>query len=108
VNTGSEWWYKRPISGCVIAAAGVKTIGGAATPFSVETGIVMVAPVAVDTLAPTVGADACVDYAYEEDCDDCDDVEVPPIHYWCVEPLLSKLYHFLNACTDKYFSRKIY
>jgi len=25
---------------------------------------------AVDTLAPTVGADACVDCACEEDCDD--------------------------------------
>ena len=32
---------------------------------------------AIDTLAPIVGADACVDCACEEDCDDCDDAEVP-------------------------------
>jgi hypothetical protein len=30
----------------------------------------------VDTLAPTVGADACVDCACEEDYDDCNDLEV--------------------------------
>jgi hypothetical protein len=65
------------ISGCVIAAAVVETVAGAITPISVETGIAMVAPMAVGTLAPTVGADACVDYACEEDCDDCDDAKLP-------------------------------
>jgi len=65
----------------------------------VETSITMVAPMAVDSLAPTVGSDACVDCG----CDDCDDAEVPLL---LVEPFLSRLYHFLNACTDKYFSRK--
>jgi len=37
----------------------------------------MVAPTAVDTLAPTAGADACVNCACEEDCDDCDEIEAP-------------------------------
>jgi len=37
----------------------------------------MAASTTVDTLAPTVGADACVNCAYEEDCDDCDDAEAP-------------------------------
>jgi len=37
----------------------------------------MVAPMAVDTLAPTVGVDACVDCVCEEDCDDFDDAKVP-------------------------------
>jgi len=27
-------------------------------------------------------------------------------HYWWVEPFLSKAYHFLNECTNKYHSRK--
>jgi len=44
---------------------------------SVEIGIAMAAPTAVDTLAPTVWEDACVNCACEEDCDDCDDVEAP-------------------------------
>jgi len=37
----------------------------------------MVSPTFVDTLAPTVEADACVDCACEADCDDYDDVEAP-------------------------------
>jgi hypothetical protein len=47
----------------------------AVTPISVETGIAMVTPKAVDTLAPTAGADARVNCACDEDCDDCDDIE---------------------------------
>jgi hypothetical protein len=73
VNGGT----KVHISSCVIAAAIVEAVGGAITPISVETGIAINAPMAVDTLAPTVGADACVDCACEEDCDDCDDAELP-------------------------------
>ena len=65
------------ISGCVVRAAVVKAIGGAVTHIYVETGIVMVAPIAVDTLAPTVWADTCVDCACEYDCDNCEDTEVP-------------------------------
>jgi len=37
----------------------------------------MVAPTRVDTLAPTVGADACVDCSCGEECGDCDDAEAP-------------------------------
>jgi len=58
------------ISGRVIVA-----VMEAVTPISVETGIAMVAPTTIDTLAPTVGTDVCVNCACEEDCDDCDDVE---------------------------------
>jgi len=72
VNGGT----KDPISGCVIAIAVVETVVGEVTPISVETGFAMVAPITVDTLAPTVGAYACVDCACEEDCDDCDDAKV--------------------------------
>ena len=50
---------------------------GAVTPISFETGTTMVAPMTVDTQAPTVGANACVNYACEKDCDDCDDAESP-------------------------------
>jgi len=87
------------MSDYVIAVAVVDMVMG----IYVETSITMVAPMAVDSLAPTVGSDACVDCACEEGCDDCDDAEVPLL---LVEPFLSRLYHFLNACTDKYFSRK--
>ena len=48
----------------------------AVTPISVETGMAMAAPTAVDTLAPTVGADSCVNYDCEEDCDDAE----APLH----------------------------
>ena len=48
---------------------------GAVTPMSVETGMAMVAPQAVGTLAPTIGVDVCVIFAFEEDCNDCDDIE---------------------------------
>nr|ABN08763.1 hypothetical protein MtrDRAFT_AC160012g21v2 [Medicago truncatula] len=49
----------------------------AVTLISVKTGFAMVASMAVDTLASTVGADACMDCACEEDCDDYDDSKVP-------------------------------
>jgi len=62
-----------PICGCVIGAIVVEAVRGEVTPISIETGIAM----AVETLAPIVGANACVDFAYEEDCDDCDHAEVP-------------------------------
>jgi hypothetical protein len=56
------------MSDYVIAAAVVDIFVG----ISVETGIAMVARMAVDTLSPTVGADACVDCA----CENCDNAEV--------------------------------
>jgi len=62
VNGGTE----ATKSGCVIAAI-VETDVGAVTPISVETGMAMVSLMTIDTLAPTVGADACVDCA----CIDC-------------------------------------
>jgi len=37
----------------------------------------MVVPTAIGTLAPTARADARVICAYDEDCDDCDDIEAP-------------------------------
>jgi len=47
----------------------------AVTPISVETSMAMVAPKVVDTLAPTAGAYTHVNYACQEDCDDCHDIE---------------------------------
>jgi len=32
-------------------------------------------PKAIGTLAPIAGADVCVIFAFEEDCNDCDDIE---------------------------------
>lgn len=55
------------ISGCITGAAVVKTVVGAVTPVSIEIGIAMVASIIVDILAPTVGANACIDCACEED-----------------------------------------
>jgi len=73
VNSGT----KVTKSSCVIATI-IKTFAGEVTSIYVETGMAMVAPMAVDTLTPTVGAGACVDSA----CGDCvllcvDDAEVP-------------------------------
>ena len=51
----------------------------AVTPISVETGIIMVSPMAIGTAAPTVGAYSCVDCACHKDCDYCHDAEVPLI-----------------------------
>jgi len=73
VNRGT----KVPIYGCVIGAIIDRVVVEVVAPISVETGMAMVAPTAVDTLAPTEGADARINYAYEEDCDDCDDIETP-------------------------------
>jgi hypothetical protein len=53
VNGGT----KVSISGSVIVAVVVGAVVGAITPIFVETGMAMVAPTDVDTLAPTVGAD---------------------------------------------------
>ena len=53
VNGGT----KTPMSDYVIAAVVVETVEGVVTPIFVETRITMVAPMAVDTLALTVGAD---------------------------------------------------
>jgi len=53
-------------SSCVIAVV-IETFVGAVTPIFVETGMVMVTPMTVDTLAPTVWANACVDCA----CENC-------------------------------------
>ena len=91
---------KAPTPYCVFVAAVVDTVEGAVTHKSVETGITIIASMAVDTLAPTVGVDACMDCAFEEDCDD---VEVPLL---VGRAIFLRLYHFLNACTNKYFSRK--
>jgi len=43
--------------------------------FFVETGMSMIAPKAVGTLTSIAGADVRVICAYEEYCDDCDDIE---------------------------------
>jgi len=50
---------------------------GAVTTISVETGMFLVAPTTVYTLTPTIVADARVICAFEEDYDDCDDIETP-------------------------------
>jgi len=69
VNGGTE----AAKSDCVIATV-IETFAGAVTPISVETDIAMVSSMAVDTFAPSVGEDACVDCA----CELCvDDAEVP-------------------------------
>ena len=47
-------------SGCVIWAITVEGVVGAVTPISVETGMAMVAPNAVGTLASNVGVDICI------------------------------------------------
>jgi len=47
----------------------------AATPISIKTGMAMVAPKAVGTLASTAGANVCVICVREENCNDCDDIE---------------------------------
>jgi len=49
----------------------------AVTTISVETVMFLVAPTTVDTQTPTTGADAHVICAFEEDYDDCDDIETP-------------------------------
>ena len=61
VNGGT----KVPISRRVIGAD-VKTVEGAVTPVSVETGIAMVASTTVDTLKSPDGVVACKDGACEE------------------------------------------
>jgi len=63
----------------------------------------MVDPMEVDTLTPIVGEDACEVCSCEEDCDDCDDAEIPLL---LGRAISLKLYHFLNVCTNKCFSRK--
>ena len=73
VNGGT----KVPFSDCVIAAIIVGAVVEAVIPVSIVTGMAMVAPTVVDTLAPTEGANTGVDCACEEDCDDCDDIEAP-------------------------------
>ena len=50
---------------------------GAVTPISVKTGMAMVAPTTVRTVASTAGADVRVIFACEEDCNDCDNIEAP-------------------------------
>jgi len=101
---------KVPISGCVVGATVVETVRGVVTPISIETGIAMVAPMVVDTLAPTVGADACVDYACEEDCDDCEDAEVPLFLHRAVSfkalPLL-KCMHIQISFQTKVYQKKL-
>jgi len=72
VNGGT----KVVIFGCVTGVTVVGAVTKAVTPIFVENGIAMVAPMAVGTVAPTVGADACVDCTCE---DDFDDAEVPLI-----------------------------
>jgi len=74
---------------------------GAVTLVFFETGIAIIAPTVVDTLAPTVGADACVNYGCEEDCDDCDDAEAPLLVGLVI---IFKVLPLLNACTNKSFS----
>jgi len=70
---------KIPISGRVISALMVGEVVEMVTPIFDETGMAMAASTVVDTLAPTEGADACVNCAYEEDCDDCNDAEAPKL-----------------------------
>ena len=48
---------------------------GTVTSISVKTGMAMVVPTALDTLARTAWADVHVIWACEEDCDDSDDIE---------------------------------
>jgi len=66
----------------------------------------MVASMTVDTLAPTVGANACVDYACEEDCDDYDDSKVPLL----VGRAISFKALPLHKCMHKqvFFPKKVY
>jgi len=66
---------RSPFLVCVIGAVIVGAVVEAVTPIFVETGMAMVAPTAVDTLAPTEGMDARVNCGCEEDCNDCDDIE---------------------------------
>jgi hypothetical protein len=60
----------------------------------------------VDILALTVEADACVDCACEDDCDDCDDAEVPLLVGLAITfktLLLLKCMH-----TQVYFQKKVH
>jgi len=63
----------------------------------------MDAPMAIYTLAPV---DACVDCACEEDCDDCDDEEVPLLVGRAITfkalPLLKCMHK------QEYFHKKVY
>jgi hypothetical protein len=81
-------------------------IVGAVTPISVETGMTMVAPTTVDTLEPTLGADARLNCDCEDDCDDCDDVETPILADLViilkVLPLLKCMYK------QEFFQEKVY
>jgi len=73
-NIGSEWGHKNPP---FMVVSLQQQLSKQLQKQLLLYGIAMVTHMAVDTLAPTVGVDACVDCSCEDDCDDCDDAEVP-------------------------------
>jgi hypothetical protein len=92
--------------GCVIVEVILGAFVGAVTPISIETGIAMVAPTTVDTLAPTVGANASVDCACEEDCNDCDDIEAPLLVDLVI--IFKALPLLKGKHTKEFFREKVY
>jgi len=69
----------------------------------------MAASTTVDTLASTDGANACVNCAYEEDCDDRGDVETPLLVDLVIvfkALLLLKCMHIIRIFSQKKVYRK--